>query len=419
MLASLTSFISKCFEVPPWILKSRIFVLLLGLFFLCVNFPLLLKTTHDPHARQWMMERDAAQYIRIADDFSKGDFQCRYVIQCPHRQMLYPLLLAPAAGLSGNDPFWMGSVNVWVGMVCALILYFGILRLYRNLAIAAVIGALFAGNLFIVQQVTSDLLTEPLHLLIVILAAFFFLDYVQQGKRTSLYIASGFVGLDYLTRTNGLFLMVAMMAMVMIHELGLAFHGADLTKWQRFCRLGSIVRTVSIAVLVFVLVTFPSWLPRIIYLHNPVDHGYLSNYMWVDSYNVGHTGKPYVSYTWHDYAATHGVMDVLSRWRRGFLRIIFDIPLGIERVPILYGFAVAGIGVAVAKRDKAHMLLAGMMAIQMLPLIWTNMSNPNQRVPYGALIPFEFFFAAFALDQLRLRLRAITQRQLPASSEQP
>jgi hypothetical protein len=29
-----------------------------------------------------------------------------------------------------------------------------------------------------------------------------------------------------------------------------------------------------------------------------------------------------------------------------------------------------------------------------LPLVWTNLSNPTARVPYGSTLPFELFLAA-------------------------
>ena len=137
-------------------------------------------------------------------------------------------------------------------------------------------------------------------------------------------------------------------------------------------------------------------------LGNPIDHGYLSNYMYLDSYDEAHTGGAEQLYTWRDYAATHSKRDFFNRWAYGFRNVWFAVPL--KYSPLLHVLALAGICLALVKKNPAFCLLALFAFVQSLPLVWTYLSNQNPRIPYAALLPFEWIFSSLILLWISKRL---------------
>ena len=162
-----------------------------------------------------------------------------------------------------------------------------------------------------------------------------------------------------------------------------------------------------VAVAIFLAVSTPSWVPRLIYFGSPFHHGYLENYMWVDTYKEGHVGESYATYTWRDYFANHHLRDVVSRLVHGFRNIYFRVPIMMERVPLLFLFSIGGVWIAFRVAAKEYRFLCLFLVLQMQPLVWTNLSNPTARVPYGSMLPFELFlaalFLAWASEQPRIR----------------
>jgi hypothetical protein len=166
------------------------------------------------------------------------------------------------------------------------------------------------------------------------------------------------------------------------------------------------IKAYGLAVLVFVVVCAPSWIPRYAYFGNPIYHGYLSNYLWTDTYKEGHVGQRYAIYTARDYFSTHGAGDVAMRWLSGIGKCGFTIPIRTEeKIPLLYFLALAGFVMTLWRGPGVYRTLALFGILQMLPLVWTNLSNPTIRVPYAASLPFEVIFAALFLSELCRILR--------------
>jgi len=85
--------------------------------------------------------------------------------------------------------------------------------------IAAATTVLYATNKLIVEEVTGRMMTEPLHILLVLLVIFSFISCVTSRRPVVLAAAAALAGLDYLARPNGLFLMLSMMAVLFVEEL--------------------------------------------------------------------------------------------------------------------------------------------------------------------------------------------------------
>jgi hypothetical protein len=172
----------------------------------------------------------------------------------------------------------------------------------------------------------------------------------------------------------------------------------------RLRSLGSLaILYVSCAAL-FLIITLPSTLPRWRIWRNPIEHGMLENFMWVDDYNIGKQQS--VRYTWRAYVANHTPLDVVWRWLRGFCAVYVRVPLWEEVWALLYVFAVPGAIIALLRPREPYRYLLLLGFILLLPLVWTHVSNPTGRVPYTVMFPFELIFAGLALDSLRTRLTA-------------
>ena len=104
--------------------------------------------------------------------------------------------------------------------------------------------------------------------------------------------------------------------------------------------------------------------------------------------------------------ASHNLLDVGYRLIYGFFNVCIVLPIGAEKLPVLFLLSVAGVWTALKKGPREFRFLLLFFFIQLLPFIWTNMPNPNTRVPYGSTFPFEPFFAACFLALFAAKLDA-------------
>jgi hypothetical protein len=377
-----------------------IWLTLLVIAYLVLNVANLRHTVADHDLAQKMAAKDSRQYIEIAQDFAVGDFSMSYVQDMPHRQPLYPLFLAPAVKVWGQDLFKLGFVNILVGLATLVCLYFGLLRLGNSVLIATLVGLMLIGNPFMVDKISARLMTEPAHALCLVVLIVCFLAYLGTGRRRYFLGAAAAAGFDYLARTNGLFVMAAMVVTFVGHDLFLLVRKVKAAEPERWRWLRSRLLGYLAAGVVFMIAASPSWVPRYRYFGKPFFHGYLSNFLWADTYEQAHTGQAAVAYDWHDYARSHGVHDFLARLGEGLWRVYWDIPKHTEHVRILYFLALIGVIFAFVKWRWEYVLLAVFLFIQLLPVVWTIVANSGPRVSYGTFFPFELFFAALALSYL-------------------
>jgi hypothetical protein len=383
-------------RIAPRLLEPRVFAPLFAGIFAIFSLVSLHHMAAHPKGRAELVRADAAHYVAIAKDFAAGNFSMDYVARRPHRQPLYPALLAVAMRASGGDLFAMGCVNVALSTLGFLVLYFGLLRLGHSRGISAAVGGLFLLNPMLHALTSRHLMTEPLHVLLMLLVLFTALEWLRSGRAWLPPLLGAEAGLDYLTRPNGLFVMAALLGALLL---------ADGVDWAgRRTTAGEFARKLAlyaVAAGVFVLVATPSWLPRLLVYGDPIHHGYLSNYLWVDTYAQGHVGQKYAIYHFRDYASTHTALDAARRMAVGAWEVAVAIPLHTEGTTgVLCLLALGGALLAALRGPRAYRVLALFGLMQLLPLMWTHVANPNARVPYAATFPFELVFAAFTLAWL-------------------
>jgi hypothetical protein len=394
--------------------RQHFFITALVVIHFMVCILILHKNASNPKTNERLASSDSINYVAIANDFASGNFSFDYVQQLPHRQPLYPALLALGIKLGGGDRFVLGMVNVVIASGSIVLIYAVSLALFDSEMAARIVALALAANPFVDRQITARFLTEPLHLLLTIGAIAAFLRYLQSHSSRWRMGCSALLGLDYLTRPNGLFMMATALGVMGLADL-IRF-GRSKSQMDSGYPATSSVQTWILSMLaqyggalfIFLVVSAPSWIPRLIYYHSPFHHGYLSNYMWVDTYAQAHVGSSYATYTWKDYIAHHNLFDALSRFSYGLRSIYVRIPAMMERVPILYLLGLAGVYCGFRNTTSEYRYLFLFLFLEMLPLVWTNLSNPTARVPYGSTLPFELFFAALFLSVLSKNLRVRT-----------
>ena len=355
----------------------------------------IVRVVSEPRSAHKLVASDSEHYLEIADAFARGDWSLSYVAPTggpdkAHRQPLYPALLAFVSVLTGRDLAALATVNLAL-VVAAMWLAYAIgTRLFASRLAGLAAAAVLYRVPFLWTNATERLLTEPSYVLIVLAMGYAFLGYRASGSGRWLLALAAAGGLAYLCRTNGLFVTAAALSVAA---------GADALARARSMGggdwLSPVPRRWLLAALVLVVVSAPSWVPRAWHAGDPLYHGYLSNYLWVDTYEEGHVPGP-PRYGFRDYASTHGLSDALARARYGLHRAFYSAPR--EKYGDLVAAAMlASLLVVIARRDGrvlAWMLVGG---LQMLPLAWTALANPARRLPATALLPFGVVVVAAAV----------------------
>jgi hypothetical protein len=392
--------------------RFRFTILLMLAYFVANSFHLAL-IVRGAETAATLVSSDSGHYLGFARRFADGNFSMDFIRDIPHRQPLYPLLLAAAMKIGNGNLFLLGLVNV-IAMTLAIgSVYFGVYRFFNSHAVAAITAVCVAFNLFFWRIAAARLLTEPVYALTLIWVAIAVLEYLREQKLIWLMLGSAFAGLAYLTRPSGIFVQAAFLGVLFLADLCLPQRSGDAphSGLSKAIRLPKYLASAF----VFIVVTSPAWVARLAYFGDPQHYGYLTNFLWVDTYHLAHdTDQRFPSYTWHDYAAHHNFLDVISRLTHGLLNVGFAVPLVIEKIPILALLAMAGVWTAIRRGPVEYRFFVLFFLIQLLPFIWTNLPNPNRRVPYGSTFPFEPFLAACFLARYSAKLDAVVGRWITA-----
>ncbi|MFN2426476.1 MAG: hypothetical protein ABR587_08530 [Candidatus Binatia bacterium] len=364
-----------------------------------------------------LVSGDSEHYLAIADSLREGDWRMRHVeptgaADRAHRQPGYSALLALAGSLGIQGAPALARVNVAVVIVSLWIAFFGV-RLATGSSLAGLLAAAVLYDArFLFDIATERLLTEPLYVAVAIGAVAACMTYARRPGAVSLLLAAALAGLAYDVRVNGLFLAVTLaVGMVFVDVLRARRADPDLAAADVTLHLP--IAAYAAALALFAIVTTPSWLPRTIYTGNPLYHGYLSNYLWVDDYERAHVpGPPQFSFS--IYAAEHSAADAARRMAWGMQRVFLETPrdkFGIVTTAAL----LAAVLVLLALRDTAGIVIACAAVCQALPLAWTALANPARRLPAAALLPFAAVVIAAAAAALLRHARRRTRAQGSAS----
>jgi hypothetical protein len=371
-------------------------VLAVSLYFLDSTAEDLRSTVSHPEKVARFLQADSLHYLEMAEAFAEGELTEKYVRVRPHRQPLYPAVLAIAVRAGGGrDLFLLGMVNVVIGLGTIWLIFLLVSKLFSSPMIGALSALLYARNDFVLDYITDRIMTEPLYALCSFAALALALLFAERGRAWALYLASFAAGLTYLTRPNGLFLMVALWTVLLASEI-LSLARDQGWRHPDRERLRGIALRFGVAGLLFVATTVPGWAPRLAYYGDPFYYGgVLTNTMWTDSWEELRAGKDHLLGP-SDYFASHGLEDVAERLLYGFEFVYLRAPQ--ELTPKIHLLAAAGLLVAVVRRRRRDLILVAIMLITLLPITWTSLSTPFHRIAYGAEIAFIVLFSAILLE---------------------
>lgn len=353
--------------------------------------------------REFFESGDGTHYREISEEFAAGDFSLGFVEKRAQRVPLYPLALSPASKLAPRSVLSLGFTNVLIGVAGLTALYFCIRRLFGDPVTAGLASVFFLASQFIRKEISTRLMTEPLFIVWVILVIFAFLAYARRPSIPPLLAFAASCGLAYLTRPNGLFIFLSGLG-----TLGLA----DLVRmWAAIRRenghilplLAGLASRHLAAVVVFLALTAPNWVPRVHFHGNPIYHANLSNYMWAHTYEVAKNHDNHV--TFQDYLDTATPQMFAARWANGIHQTWWDMHANTGEKAALYFIAMAGLVLAALRGPPEFRWLFLFMLLALLPVTWAYEANPNRRMIYGPMVCFLFFFAARAINALGWRLQ--------------
>jgi hypothetical protein len=362
-------------------------------------------TVSHPDQVAEFMHADSMHYLEMAEAFAEGEFTRCYVRIRPHRQPLYPALLAIAVRTGGErNLFFLGMVNVLIGLTTIWLIFILASQVFSSPMVGALTALLYQRNDFVFDYITDRIMTEPLYTLSSFVTLALALLYVKHGKARSLYLASFAGGLAYLTRPNGFFLMAALWGVLFASEILVLARDRG---WKRpeLRDLRGMAWRFGIAGLIFLAIAIPSWVPRLAYYGNPFHHGVVGNAIWVDTWEELRANQDEPLGPSH-YFASHGLSEVLERFHYGFEVVYLTAPQ--HYTPRIHLLAAAGLLVAALRRRRRDLVLVATAFLTLLPITWTSLPMPFTRIAYGAQLAFILLFSAILLEFVRdLAVRAI------------
>ena len=376
---------------PVWFL-----VFATVIYFCSTLIPIAVQTARDSDWRSYFV-KDSMHYYVIAQQFASGNFSMDYLKGWPYRQPLLPACIAAILKLTADNLFAVRLFNVLVVGATGFLIYWIIHRLHDEEISAVAVSILFVLSPFTYDHTVHWLVTEPLHLGLMVCAIALLLEYLSKRTFASLFLLTVVLALDYLNRTNGLFLSTSAFVIVGASELFRGWRNPEVSLPSALA--GAVVRTF-LAVLIWALLTLPSSWPRWVYFHNPTYFGAIQNFVWGSGYLQALDSPKQL--TAADYFQNHTIFDAIARFLLGSWKVFVIYPPWKEIVPVLYLASLGGIIISWRERLIEYRWLLAFYLLQMLPLAWTQPVNTTPRIPYAATQPFELFFAAFCFHRLLL-----------------
>jgi hypothetical protein len=311
---------------------------------------LLHRTFHDSERREWFLHgKDTGVYLGIARRFERGDFTMSFVANRPHRVPLFPACLAIALKLTHENDVALAAVNIVIACLAVAVVYTVTLSLFEDRFVVSLVAVLCLTSRFLIESNSERLMTEPLFVFNRHSSALFLCGLCQKAAQPRSLRDVNLGALGYLTRVNGLFVLIAIFGALVVFEvmrLGRVAH--KLIVHETANALGRY----SLALLLVLIVTAPNWWPRWHYFGNPIVHGYVTNFLWVADQTQGTAGEPVASFNWKSYLATHTFLDVLNRWRVGVYRVCATAPVRNEATPVNYWLRIVGLPKSLVYRKR-------------------------------------------------------------------
>lgn len=167
-----------------------------------------------------LIYKDSKHYYDIGKSFSQRNYSMDYVDDYKaHRQPLYPLLLSLTFNSNSDNPISQNKVNVILYLIICVLVYVVFLKVFKLHIVAFISGLFVITNSYLLHNVSSFLLTEPLYILLTIPTFYYVFKLFETNKSGFVFAGVIFSSLAYLTRTNGLFLIASILLFLFVNDL--------------------------------------------------------------------------------------------------------------------------------------------------------------------------------------------------------
>ncbi len=345
----------------------------------------------DPELHERFTTSDSLHYLNGAKEVLNSFFPFEYIKNYPHREILYPSVVAIPLYFFGENFIALGAVSIVFFCVAAVITFFAVKELYSDSIAALFSSGLILFNRFSIFNSTYQLLTEGMFIACLAAVFYFFLSYFRKLQyRYLVYMAAG-CGIAQIIRPNGFFVFGVLVFCILVDAL--------LSK-ERVTRPGEkrhrrLMGVLAACCLLFVVLSAASWAPRVYFFNNPLYHGYLPNFLWADTYDQAHNYKSV--YSFQDYARNHEFEHVVTRIVVGLEKSFLDYPLDYMGWHVWLAM-VLGLVIAVWKKRRDILMFTAAYVLAMAPIVWTVCSNPTPRIGFSLSLPFSAYLGGYALS---------------------
>ncbi len=322
-------------------------------------------------------EQDLKKYDIDLDYFSYDN-----QLKNPHRLPLYPIFLFISRALFGDNLISFGIVNCVIATLLLILVFYGIQYIFGNYIVSFACVFAYCSNQFIYKNVTTDFLTEPLFVLLLFLVIINLIKFIRTDENKYLYLLSIISGLTLMLRPNGVILYFSALFSIITYEV---YIKKKIKEYKKY----------AFSFLLFLIASFPVVAPKVYHFGNPFYFGYLSNFMWADTYEEANVFGS-TKYTALNYIKTHSLKDMGKRFLSGQKKVFFNSFK--NQNDFLYPIYALGIVICILIKMIDLKIMTLFMYIQLLPMSWSAQANPTLRIPTAILYPFCFvYFSLFIL----------------------
>jgi len=192
---------------------SKKYLLLIFIFSFCLRIFWLVFLFNHPEGA--FSNPDAWGYQRLAESLHES-----YSFPSIFRTPMYPFFIASIYSIFGKFPQAVLIAQYFLDSTTAIFVVIILLRIFKNVKYAYTGGMLYAVNPLTICY-SNMILTETLFTFILAIAIYFFILYLQDGKRKFLIFSALMIGIGTLCRPISLYLPLFLLPFVFIRPLKL------------------------------------------------------------------------------------------------------------------------------------------------------------------------------------------------------
>ena len=377
-------------SVPAWLQAGLVAILSLAMFMMLQAHIAQLNATQV----EGIVGGDSLQYHQIALGFHSDGFSMAYEKDLLHRQPLYPVLLWIGMAFGLDTPLELLQVNVFLMVVSVFSIYFFSLWVFKNFWLAIFVCVCWVMWPLPREVAATRLLTEPLFCILIMHAALAFIGILRGLRPLPLFLTFACLSsLSYQTRPNGLFIFAS--GFLVLSMYFLLNSKMSPAKLLGYCLAAGLT---------FTFFSAPTLVAKYQHRGNPLDHGYLSNFLWAETYDEGKQIQ--VRITFSDFVERNSIKSSVKRLLRGYLKVTWGTLVVFNRkfVGLVEAFVFLGLLGSLFVRSSSTRYFGAWAWLSMLMIAWSFKANPVFRIANAQIMPLGLVLLALNLERIFPRL---------------